>query len=220
MPGVGDVVVELVAAGFGVADQIEPVAAPAFSKSGRGQQLVDDSFVGIGPFVRQECGDGCGGRGQPHRVEIDPPNPGPLVGLSCRGLTGSLHLGQYEPVDRSPWPAGLVDRGRSDTLQRLKGEALRTTFKSAAPVGASRSGAGVAVAGQGLHLDPFYEDSHCLFRQLPVRRHLIPVGSYLRALISSLSAGFPATMAGPVSPPFSRASRESSRSSPFCFSAP
>src|SRR5687768_16203407 len=41
----------IVAGGVGVANDIEPVAAPTFAISGRGEKAVDDFFEGVRRFV-------------------------------------------------------------------------------------------------------------------------------------------------------------------------
>jgi len=53
-PWVGESMVELVAPGFGVADQVEPMAGPSFTKGFGGEQFVNESAIGIGGFVGQE----------------------------------------------------------------------------------------------------------------------------------------------------------------------
>src|SRR5437879_5230005 len=50
-PSVGIEVVDFEAAGIGVADDVEPVAAPALSVVWGRQQPFDQVFVGIGPIV-------------------------------------------------------------------------------------------------------------------------------------------------------------------------
>ena len=46
--GLGAEVVGAEAGGVGEADQIEPVAGPAFAEAGRGQEPIDNALVGQG----------------------------------------------------------------------------------------------------------------------------------------------------------------------------
>ena len=62
-PGVGIEVVGLEAAGVGVAGHVEPVPAPALAVLRRGEQAVDQPFVGVGPLVVGEAFDLVGRAG-------------------------------------------------------------------------------------------------------------------------------------------------------------
>jgi hypothetical protein len=62
-PGVGADVVLFVAVGLAVADDVEPVAAPAFAVGGGGEEAVDERFVGVGGGVLEEGFDFGGGGG-------------------------------------------------------------------------------------------------------------------------------------------------------------
>ena len=53
-PRGGAQVVGLVAIGIGVADQIQPMAGPAFAVAGTGEQAIHEPFVGIGTTVRDK----------------------------------------------------------------------------------------------------------------------------------------------------------------------
>ena len=66
-PGAGPIGVLSVSVGFGVADQIEPVTCPSLTDTGRGEQAVDQSLVGIRPVVGQERIDLIGAGGRPVR---------------------------------------------------------------------------------------------------------------------------------------------------------
>ncbi|MCX6606969.1 MAG: hypothetical protein NTV52_25770 [Acidobacteria bacterium] len=60
--GVVAVAVVFVAAGVGIADDVEPMAGPAFAVVGRGEELVDEAGPGVGAGIVDEGGDliGCG----------------------------------------------------------------------------------------------------------------------------------------------------------------
>ena len=56
-PGVRAHLVLVETVRVGVAGDIEPVSSPSFAVAGRSEQSVDDSLVGVGPFVMHEVGD-------------------------------------------------------------------------------------------------------------------------------------------------------------------
>ena len=70
-PGVGAVRVVLEAVGVGVADDVEPVAAPALAVVRRGEQAVDEFLVGVGRLVGEEGVDLFGRRRQAGQIERD-----------------------------------------------------------------------------------------------------------------------------------------------------
>lgn len=53
-PCVGADVILLIAVGFSVADDVEPVASPALAIGGRSEEAVDEFFVGVGGRVVEE----------------------------------------------------------------------------------------------------------------------------------------------------------------------
>jgi len=79
------------AVGVGVAGLIEPVAGPAFAELGRGEEAVDDGFVGLGfDGVGREAGE----------IERDAAELGEAAGRR-RGAEGfAMEPGQDELVDR------------------------------------------------------------------------------------------------------------------------
>ena len=119
---VHDVVVELMAGGLGVTDQVEPVACPSFAVAGAGQQAVDESFVSVGRGIGQKRGDLRGGRGEPGQVEAQAADQGPPVGLGRRreSVLGERRLN--EAIDRvaRPVAAAGVHGGGRDSPDRLK----------------------------------------------------------------------------------------------------
>ena len=77
-------VVLLVAVGVGVAREVEPVARPALAVVRRGEQAIDEPFVGVGTFVGQKRVDLRGRRRQAGQVERDAAEP---ACVSRRGRT-------------------------------------------------------------------------------------------------------------------------------------
>ena len=77
---VGVVAIEDRALRVGVARDVEPVAAPAFTIARRGEQLLDDFFKGIGRSVRFEGFDFVERGRQTGEIEIGAANQGSFVG--------------------------------------------------------------------------------------------------------------------------------------------
>ena len=70
-PGVVAVAVELEAAGVGVADQVQPVAAPTLAVMAGSEKAVNDSFIGVGRWIVEKCGDFVRRRWNADDVQID-----------------------------------------------------------------------------------------------------------------------------------------------------
>ena len=102
---VGDVVVELVSGGLGVADQVEPVPGPALAVVRAGEQPIDQSLVGVGCAIGQEGRDVCGRGRKPGQVEREAADQGPLVGFGAGARLFLLERGQDEAIDRVARPA-------------------------------------------------------------------------------------------------------------------
>ena len=110
-PGVVAEVVLLVAVAFAEADDVEPVAAPAFAIARGGEEAVDDFLVGGGGGVGQEGGDFLGGRGKAGQVDGHAAEE-----FELRRRRGGVKLVVFEPgedeaVDVVGWPCGVVRRG-------------------------------------------------------------------------------------------------------------
>ena len=59
--------VALVAVGLGVANQVQPVPAPGLAVTGRGEQPIDQSLVGIADWSAQKSSTSSGVGGRPVR---------------------------------------------------------------------------------------------------------------------------------------------------------
>ena len=103
---IGDVVVELVPVGLGVADQIEPVAGPPFAVARTCQEPVNEPLVGAGRGVGQERGNIGGRRRKPRQVEAQAAYQCALIGLGGRHQPTLVEGCQDESVDRVSNPAG------------------------------------------------------------------------------------------------------------------
>ena len=101
--GVGDGVVELVAARLAVAHQVEPVPRPALAELRRRQQPIDHLLVGVRRLVLDEGVDLLRRRRQADQVEGHAAQQSALVGGRRRAPGPSL------PV----WPGGSGPPGRA-----------------------------------------------------------------------------------------------------------
>ena len=103
----GDRVIGVVAGGVGVAGQVEPVPAPALAVMGRGEQLVDEALVGIGPLSATNASTRSGVGGSPIRSNVARRIK---VILSPAGRVGARDAvaGRDESIDRrrSAQPVG------------------------------------------------------------------------------------------------------------------
>ena len=114
-PGVGLVVVELMAIGFCVADQIHPVASPALAVMGRGQQPVDDTSEGIWAVVVEKRPDFLRLGRQTCQVKRHPPEE--CGTASRRPGAKSFELGEKEAIDGR---CGGISRRRIRPFDRLE----------------------------------------------------------------------------------------------------
>ena len=105
--------------------------------------------------------------------------------------------------------------GNSRSRDRLERPVLRGGLRDGV-----RGGERELLRPRRAEFDPLLERGDLAVGELAVRRHLqVVVGVLDRRRASRLSFGLPGTTTGPPSPPFSIASRVSSRSPPFAFSA-
>ncbi len=77
--GIGGRVIVLVATRLGIADQVEPVPAPALAEMRRRQQPIHHLFPGFPGCVFNKGFHILGSRRQPEQIEGDPANPGAPV---------------------------------------------------------------------------------------------------------------------------------------------
>ena len=110
-PGVGEVLVGLVAAAVGVAHQVQPVSGPALTVAGRGQQVADENVVGVGRGVLQKTVHLFGRGRQAGQIESGSADQGPAVRLGCRLQSVALQLLQDERIDGISDPTLVLDRG-------------------------------------------------------------------------------------------------------------
>src|SRR3954454_23091490 len=119
-PRVGYSAIVLIAFGFGVPHDIEPMLCPPFAVPWAGEEPVDQPRIGAIRGVSLVRLDLFGSRRQPGEVERDAANPlGPARGSSKRPSL-LLQPGQHKGVDRVLHTDGFLD-GRDGWLpKRLK----------------------------------------------------------------------------------------------------
>src|SRR4051794_32152470 len=98
----------LVAVRFGIADQIEPVPRPMFAMLWAGEQPIDQTLVGIRPVVFKKVIHFIGRWRQAEKIEGQPANERPTIGLWRSSQSVFLQLGGDEGIDRIPWRAGGI----------------------------------------------------------------------------------------------------------------
>ncbi len=123
-PGVRLVAVALVAVGFGVTDDIQPMPRPALSILRAGQQVINHLGDRIGRLVIEERPDFVRGRRQADQVEIKPADQGPSIGRSDRLDPLRLHLGQDEAIDGIARPGRVGHSRYIGPPDRLEGPML------------------------------------------------------------------------------------------------
>ena len=119
-PGVRTILVEFEAVGVGVANDVEPLGGPALAVVRRGEQAVDDLFVGVGRLVFQEGVYFVGRRRQAGEVVGDAADQ--TVAIESGGR-GELLLGEAvedEGVDGIADP-GIVREGHRGADDFLEG---------------------------------------------------------------------------------------------------
>ncbi len=111
--------IRLVSVALSEADGVEPVPAPSFPVSRRGEQTINHALVGIGPRIVEEVADLIGRRREAGQVEGQTANQGGAIGLRRGGEVVGLQLFQDERIDRISRPYRRPRRFRtSDRLQR------------------------------------------------------------------------------------------------------
>ena len=120
-PGVRLRSVALVTVGFGVANDIEPMAGPTLSVCRAVEQIVDEPVVGLGRFVGQERFRFSGGRGQAGQDEVGAAEPRAAVGGRRRCDAVLLQSRLDEGIDRSFHPPFFRGFGHGRPLGRHEG---------------------------------------------------------------------------------------------------
>ena len=140
------------------------MARPPFSVMGRGEQLADQPFIGVGKRVADERLH-LGGRGrESQQIQVEPADQS-LPGGPGRGLKSPFFQGlQHERVDRVPDPvrdSRLGDRGIVDFLKRPVSVRFRL-----------HAGAGILRGPRGSLIDPGAEPVDQVGAQgLSLKRH-------------------------------------------------
>ena len=102
-----------VAGGISVARHIEPKPRPPFTVSRPGQQVVNEQFISVCPFVVHECLDLGQGRGQPGQVKRQPADQDMALCLWARPIPGCLQSGKDKLINTVPHPHAFDNPGQN-----------------------------------------------------------------------------------------------------------
>ena len=161
------------AAGFRKAGDVQPVAAPGFSKVRAGQQRIHkrgDGGLPVFGCVLEEGVQLRGGRRQPQQVVVKPAREHGQGGVRRGGDSGLLHRGQREAVQLRAGPLRVGDCGQGGLLDRCVRPELAARFEAHAGLlfHQRRLGPGV----RRPHADPFFKHRDFLLGQALLRGHL------------------------------------------------
>ena len=154
-----------------VAREIQPVARPAFTVGGRGEQAVDDLGVGCVGLVVRKGNDLFGGGGESREVEADAPNPGVAVGVAGGLEALGFLFSEKEAINRILRPGGVFDGWGGRIRDRLEGPELASfrEIDGAFGLGGLGGFAGACIGRAPLH--PFLKDGHFVRWQPAFGRH-------------------------------------------------
>ena len=156
--------------GVGVADEIEPYAAPTLSV-GFVRKRVLHVFIVVGiAVVRGEPIHQLGGGRQSGEAEVEAPKQGSRRGFRCRSESTLFELGQNEGVDRVTHPPGAFDLRHSRPLKRGPGPVLLRCRRAGSIPPILSVPSGEAVGGRAEEDDECEECQH----QLPASLCVVP----------------------------------------------
>jgi hypothetical protein len=116
--------VALVAIGFGVTHQVEPVPAPALAVGGPGEKIIDNAVEGLRCRGLQEGLLFGERRRQPGKVEVDTAKQGMRRAGGRRLPSPGFEPGEHEPIDGVAGPGRVLDVGDPRPLYGLIGPVL------------------------------------------------------------------------------------------------
>ena len=189
-PSVGETVileeavtlVDLEAAGIGVAGGVEPVASPAFAVVGRGEEAIDllgvDSFDGASRLagakrhcVRDLCGlnglfkgiDLLRGGRKANQIVGNTTKESFGIGSRIRLETFLFEFGHDERIDGRLDPGAVLHFGNGRLRDGLEGPVITSLARETSEFG------GAARRHGRTHLHPLFKDSDFVIRQLSAR---------------------------------------------------
>ena len=133
-----------IALGVGVAGDVEPVPPLLFAVARRGEEPVDDFFVGVGGGIGDEGCHLLGLRGQSGEVVRDAADERAAIGLGRSGKPGFGKPGVDESIDER-----RIERRCRRFAQRLEGP-VRSLFLAHRRAGRRRLGPGCPGEDPGL----------------------------------------------------------------------
>jgi hypothetical protein len=110
-PGVSAGLVFVIAVRFAVVGDVEPVASPTLAVSRRGEQPVDEVFIGLGRGISGKGFHFSGGGRQSVQVVSQAADQGAPVGFGGRRESFVAQFREHERVDRrlDPWVVKIRD---------------------------------------------------------------------------------------------------------------
>ena len=208
-------------AGVGVADDVEPVPAPALAVPRRGQQAIDDARERVGRVGRR------GRRRSPRASAAGRSGRRWPVGSACAGRRARrvpARSSRGPRAESGRWRCELAtviaDGRHGDGLDRLEGPEPSLALTARAPLlrGCAAAARRLCLGPGKPHRDPAREDLDLAVRAASPWAASSALARSGSAWMSRLAAGSPATAAGPLSPPFRMLGREVSRRPPLGFS--
>ncbi len=119
-PRFGAELIVLETVGLGEPRQVEPVLTPPLAVVGRSEQPVDQSFVGVGRVVGDECVDLVRRGGQSHQIERQAADQRDAIGFGQRLQVALRQTLGNEAVDRAARILQVGRHGNGRSRQRRK----------------------------------------------------------------------------------------------------
>ena len=154
---------------LGVADDVEPVSAPALAVMGRGEQVIDEPVVGGLRGIGHESLDLFRARREADEIDKQATDEDPGIGGGGRSEAGVPESVEHPGIDGAPHPPV----GRRRRQRRLRERLQRPPV----PAGPRRGREGERIerlfAPSGAPLDPGAEKSFFSVIEGMLRRHLV-----------------------------------------------
>src|SRR5262245_23475761 len=103
-----------------VMTKVEPCPDPAFAVMGRGEQPIDEPFVGIGVWVFHKLPHLVRRRRQADQIERHAADERGAIGLGGGSEPCSFETREDEAIDRIPRPLGMLRRWEGWPDDRLE----------------------------------------------------------------------------------------------------
>ena len=153
-PGVGESEIAFFAGGFGVAGEIEPVAAPAFPELGGGEEAIDERGDGVwGGIAEEGIEFGLGG-GEADEIEGEAADEVAAIGVWGGLEVMGFEVGEDEVIDGGARPSGIFEGGERGILRGDEGPELALFGPIKGFLGRGEGSGGGGSRVWGAHFDP------------------------------------------------------------------